>query len=53
MWSVLLLLGADSTGHVPEPKTTGDYIFLYLGLGIVLAAILVFAFRSWRDRSGR
>ena len=50
MWSALLVLGADQAQKVPDPETTGDYIFLYGGLGIVAAAILFFAIRSWRDR---
>jgi hypothetical protein len=50
MWSAVLLLGADATGSRPGPKTTGDYIVLYTGLGLVALAILYIAFRSWRNR---
>jgi hypothetical protein len=53
MWGAVLLLGADATGHPAPPKTTGDYIFLYVGLGIVLALIVFFAIRAWRDRDIR
>jgi hypothetical protein len=53
MLAALLVLGADSTGHVPDPKTTGDYVFLYAGLAIVGAAILMLAIRSWRNRRAK
>jgi membrane protein DedA with SNARE-associated domain len=53
MWSGLLVLGAEQTQKVPDPETTGDYIFLYGGLGIVALAILFFAIRSWRDRRAK
>jgi hypothetical protein len=50
MWGAVLLLGADVSGHPPPPKTTGDYVFLYVGLGIVLATVLFFAVRAWLHR---
>jgi hypothetical protein len=50
MWGAVLLLGADATGPRPEPETTGDYIVLYTGLGLVLLAILFLVLRSWRNR---
>ena len=53
MGAILTLLGTDATGHVPHPKTTGDYVFLYVGLALVLALILYFAIRAWRDRDLR
>ena len=49
MWGVLLL-GADATGHHAFPTTTGDYIVLYVGLGLVVAVLAFFAVRAWRDR---
>jgi hypothetical protein len=53
MLAAVLVLGADSTGPVLEPKTTGDYVFLYGGLAIVGAAILILAIRSWRRRRAK
>jgi hypothetical protein len=47
------MLGADVTGHPSPPKTTSDYVILYVGLGIALAAVLFFALRAWRDRRER
>jgi hypothetical protein len=53
MWSALLVLGAEQTQNVPDPETTGNYIFLYGGLGMGAAVILFLAIRSWRDRRDR
>jgi hypothetical protein len=50
MLAALLVLGADSTGNVPDPETTGDYVFLYGGLGLVAVVVLFLAIRSWRNR---
>jgi hypothetical protein len=50
MWGAVLLLGVDETGPVPDPETTGDYIFLYTGLGLVLLAVIFLVLRSWRNR---
>jgi hypothetical protein len=53
MWAGLMLLGADGSGNVPDPKTTGDYIFLYGGLAIVFAAVLFLMVRAWLGRRRR
>lgn len=53
MWRDLFLLGADATGPRPGPETTGDYVFLYVVLGIVGAAILFLAIRSWLNRRAK